>query len=454
MRVRVLGLACTVVLGLAACSSRSEPYKDRLVPKLPPPAERYATATRPPATPGERQLAMRGVGFDPALDCVAALLPQVSSGEFDAAQYRHALPLRCGSPLYPVRAQVVADDAALVEAVAAFERDVPSAAPLVLGTINWKPQMVVVFARRLIELDTVSRAGAPRITGRLLGKATKGKALISTERGLVVKPFDIVDGRFTIKTEAPRDATIELVYVAGQVSEPFARIELGSGSPLFGRDGRLMTRIGQARRTIGAAELQSRDRVGTCDSIPAQIDGVDVTDRARCFDVPLLDLDEVADEVMYRPMLQDVLLTPEASLIEIGASHEGTPAIKVRVLMRFETLAPEAARARVLDKLHQRWPQLAERKAEGLAAVLDTWSRDPDVFGSSAKYKPALDRVAGKWTKTTTYYDALTTARDLDAALALVQPEDTPTAVDVAVAQVRGKDGAMLHAIAVVLELP
>ena len=89
-----------------------------------------------------------------------------------------------------------------------------------------------------------------------------------------------------------------------------------------------------------------------------------------------------------------------------------------------------------------------------LGSVVETWSHDPDVFGSSAKYKPALDQVAAKWTKTKTYYDALTSSRDLDTALALVQPDVTPTAIDAAVVQVRGKDGAMLHAIAVVLELP
>ena len=441
-----------LVIAVVACGPRAP--RPTPQPPEPPPAERYTTGSRAATSEVERTLAARTILLDPALDCVARAVAMKAPAAPNPAQYRNALPVRCGSPFYVVRARLVADDAALLAAVDAFEREVPSTAQLVLGIAMVGSQRAVVMARRLVELEPVSRSSAPVIAGHLLRGPTAGRMLISTAAGLVTKPFEIHEGRFSVETGAPRDATIELAFLAGQTSEPFARIEIGAGSSLFRRDGSLMTRIGEARTAIGAAPLQRRDAVGTCDRIPPQIDGIDVTDRARCFDLPLLDLDDVADEIAYRPLLQDVLLTPAASLIEIGASHQGTPAIQVRVLMRFETLTPEAARARVLDKLHQRWPQLAERRADGLATIIDTWTHDPDVFGSTAKYKPALDRIAGKWTTTQTYYDALTTARDLDAALALVQPEDTPTAVDAAVAQVRGKDGAMLHAIAIVLELP
>jgi hypothetical protein len=372
----------------------------------------------------------------------------------DPARYRNALPVRCGSPLYVVRAQLVADDAALVAAADAFEREVPSSATLVLGVAAAGRRRAVVFARRLVDLDRVARAGAAKLSGHLLAKAKTGRMLISTARGLTSKPFEISDGRFELETGGPRDATIELVYTVGQVGKPFARVELGGGSPLFRRDGSVMTRINEARRVVGARPLVRRDQVGGCDFVPPQIDGIDVTDRARCFHVPVLELDDLADEIAYRPLVQDVLLTRAASLVEIAAAAHPEPAIDMRVLMQFEAMAPEAARQRVLELLRARWPQLVERKADGLPAVVEAWSRDPDVFASSAKYKPALDQVAATWTKTKTYYDALTTARDLETALALVKPDVTPTAADAAVVQVRGKGGAMLHAIAVVLELP
>jgi hypothetical protein len=117
-------------------------------------------------------------------------------------------------------------------------------------------------------------------------------------------------------------------------------------------------------------------------------------------------------------------------------------------------MPPDAARARVIELLRQRWPDLAERKLAGIRPIVEAWSRDADPFATTAKYKPALDELAANWSTRPHYYAALTTARDLDSALALVQPDDTPSGVDAAVVQVRGKDGAMLHLIAVVLELP
>ena len=147
-------------------------------------------------------------------------------------------------------------------------------------------------------------------------------------------------------------------------------------------------------------------------------------------------------------------MRPAASMIEISASPKPKQAIQVRLLTRFEVMPSDAARARVIELLRQRWPDLPERKLTGIQAIVDTWSRDPDPFATTAKYKPPLDDRAAKWSTRPHYYAALTTARDLDSALALVQPDDAPSAVDAAVVQVRGKDGAMLHLIAVALELP
>lgn len=450
--MRVALLACV----LAACGPRAPATPQPSAPKEPPPAERYTTETRAPSTPGEQQLAERGVLFDPALDCVARAIALRAPQLPNPADYRNRLPLRCGSPLYPVRAELVADDAALLAATERYERDQASTAPLVLGTAKASAGSVVVFARRIAELEPISRAGAATIAGRThVPVDIKGKALISTARAFTVVPFEIAGGGFTVETGGPRDATIELVYVDGLANQPFARLELGGGSPLFRRDGSLINRINEARRVVGASPLSRREPVGTCDEkVPPQIDGIDVSDHARCLEAPLDDVDDLADEIAYRPLMQDVLLTPAASMIEIGASPPPAHMINVRVLKRFEAMTPDAARTRVLELLHARWPDLVERKAKGIEAVVDTWSHDPDVYNATKKYKPALDKIASAWTTTKLYYDGLTTGRDLESALALIKPEAEPIAADAAVLQVRGKDGAMLHAIAIVLELP
>ena len=446
---RVLVLAAlTSVIG---CGSHNGP-RPTLSPAEQPPAETYTTETRPPDGYGESELAERGMVFDPALDCVAEAIARRAPAAPDPIEYANALPLRCGSPLYVIHAELVASENAMVDSLA--QLDATHAAMAAVGTAIVGSHRAIVVAYRLVELEPITRAGAAKIRGKLRVPADKGKLLISTAKGLTVQPFDIKDGKFEVATGAPHDATLELTYTSGQVSEPFARVELGGGSPLFRRDGSLLTRINEARRVVGATPLTKRDALGTCDSVAPQVDGIDVTDRARCFDMPLIDVDQLADEIAYRPLFQDVLLTRAASLIEIAASPQPPPAVKVRVLMRFETLAPDAARARVLELLRERWPQLAERKADGLADVAATWAKDPDVFGSSATYKPALDQVAAKWTTTKTYYDGLAAARDLETGVGLLKPEQTPVAADAAVVQVRGKDGAMLNAIAVVLELP
>jgi hypothetical protein len=443
-----------IVLAISACGSRSTTPADPHEPRDPPPAERFTTTLRTAKPGAEQTLAARGIGFDPALDCVARAIAARAPAEPSAAQYRHAMPVRCGSPLYVVRALLIADDAALIAAVDTFEREVPSPAPLVLGVAEVRGRRAVAIARRLVELEPVARAGATRIAGKLLLAATSGQLLIATRRGVSVKPFEIRGGRFNVETGGERDATLELVFWAGSARGPFARLRIGEGITAFHGDGSLLNRINEARRSIGVQPLQRREQVGTCDHIPAQVDGIDVSDRAQCFDVPLLDLDDLAHEITYRPLLQDILLRPAASMIEIGAKHEPQRAIEVRVLIRFETMTPEVGRARVIELLQQRWPDLLERKLAGLQAVADTWSRDSDVFGSGAKYKPAADQLAARWTTRKHYYVALTTSRDLDTALGLVQPDDSPSAVDAAVVQVRGKDGAMLHVIAVALELP
>jgi hypothetical protein len=441
-------IIAAIAIGCGARTSTPTP------PRESPPAEQFTTTLRAAKPGAEQTLAARGVTFDPALDCVARELAARAPAEPNPARYRHALPVRCGSPLYVVRAVLVADDAALVAAVDAFDREAPSPSPLVLGVAEAHGYRAVAIARRLLELEPVSRAGAARLAGKLLLAATRGELLISTARGVTITPFEIRDGRFSVETGSPRDATLELVFWAGTARGPFGRIQLGDGSSLFRGDASLITRINETRRATGLQPLQRRDAVGTCDHIPAQIDSIDVSDRAQCFDIPLLDLDDLAEEITYRPLLQENLLRPAASLIEIGASRAPKQSIQVRLLIRFEAMPPEAARARVIELLHQRWPDVAERKLAAIQPIVESWSRDPDPFASSAKYKPRLDEFASRWSTKRHYYSALTTSRDLDTALGLVQPDDAPSAIDAAVVQVRGKDGAMLHLIAVVLELP
>jgi hypothetical protein len=437
---------------LVACGARSATPPKR----EPPPAERYTTTLRAAKPGAEQTLAARGIGFDPALDCVARAIAERAPAEPNPAQYRHALPVRCGSPLYVVRALLVADDRALVAALDAFDREVPSPSPLVLGIAEVRGRRAVAIARRVVELEPVSRASAPRITGKLLVSAKTGQLITSTTQGVVVTPFEIAaDGRFSVETGAPRDATLELVFWAGRSRGPFGRLQIGNGSSLFQGDASLITRINEARRSVGAQPLQRRDALGTCDgNIPAQIDGIEVSDRAQCFDVPLLDLDDLADEIAYRALLQENLMRPAASMIEIGASPPPNRAIQVRLLTRFEAMAPDVARLRVIELLRQRWPDLPDRRLAGMQAIVEQWSHDSDPFTTTAQYKPAVDALAARWSTQKHYYVALTTARDFDTAVSLVQPDDTPTAVDVSVVQVRGKAGAMLHLIAVALELP
>lgn len=446
MRV-ALALAVTVV---AACGARAT-APATIAPQVEPLAERYETRLRPPASPAEEAVVPSSVVFDPALDCVARALAARAPAPPDPLRYRHVLSMRCGSPHYVLRALYVKDDTAFGAAIDALASEFPSHAAIVAGVAPAGPQRMLVLARRVIEIEPVSRAGAAVIRGKLLVPATEGKLYVSSASGVKVTPFSFGnDGSFSVKTSAPAAADIELTMVRGTSTEPVGRIELGGGSPLFRLDGSLMTRINGARRTVGAAPLERHDTPGTCGSIPPKIDGVDVTDKARCFRIPMMDFAGLPDELVHRPQLQDVLLTRGAAFIELGETPPGW--VSVRILHRFEP----ATRERVFELLRTRWPQLVDRKVTGtgLTDVLEQWHRDPDPYNATAAYKPALDKVATAWTTTKTYYSGLTTARDIEKALELISPDTVPNAADVAVTAVRGKDGAMIHLVVVVLELP
>lgn len=440
-----------VLAVLAACGARSSaPAKSVVGEPGETLAETYETRLRPAVSPAEQAVVASGVVFDPALDCVARALAARAPAVLDPLRYRHVLSMRCGSPHYVLRALYIANDAAFGAAIDALAAEFPSHAAIVAGVAPAGTQRVLVLARRVIELEPVSRDGAAVIRGRLLVAATEGKLYVSSASGVAITPFTFGDdGRFAVRTSAPASADLELTMVRGTSTEPIARLELGTGSPLFRLDGSLMTRINGARRTVGAAPLERHDTPGTCTTIPAQLAGVDITDKARCFRIPMMDFAGLPDELAHRPQLQDILLTRGASFIELGETPPGW--VSVRMLHRFEP----ATRDRVFELLRARWPQLQDRKVAGtgLADVLEQWRRDPDPYNTTGTYKPALDKVAATWTTTRTYYSGLTTARDVEKAMDLITPDSTPSAADVAVTQVRGKDGAMLQLVAVVLEL-
>ena len=161
----------------------------------------------------------------------------------------------------------------------------------------------------------------------------------------------------------------------------------------------------------------------------------------------------LAREVAYRPMLLHRLLEPAVTTLELS---EEKGAVSARALRRFEVLAPDAGRRRVIAALRERWPDLREQLAprDALAEILAEWAPSAEPGPSAVAFKPRLDRIAGAWTRTKRFYTALVTGRDVEAALAMIQPESPPRAVDAALVQVRGPDGAMWHLIAVTLEMP
>lgn len=448
---RALALALLAALGCGTHTDRSAPA----VPGLRS-APDYATATRPARGPLEQALAAAPtISFDPALDCVAAGL---TGATLDPRRYRHELPLACGSPLLVVDARVVTPatvDAALAE----LSRRLPGPDPIALGTAAHADGAIVVAARRTVAL-TLPRAGATRIAGELLVAADALRLYQATAAGVEVRDVPVRDRRFSLDIDpgAGGAADLELAIVVGPSSGPVARLRLGAGAGLVDATASApLPAVNDARRRLGRPPLAPAGEPGDCDDIPPAVGGVDITDRAHCVELWSIESADLAAELGHRPLALHALLEPEVALVQyaeraLGPTERG---VAIRALRRFAVMTPAEGRERALALLRRRWPDLPARQvASGeLAAILADVPAQADD-GALATLKPRVDRVAAGWTTTRHYYSGLTTARDLEAALGNIQPAVTPLAIDLALVQKRGPDGAMRHVVAFVLELP
>ena len=156
----------------------------------------------------------------------------------------------------------------------------------------------------------------------------------------------------------------------------------------------------------------------------------------------------------YRPLYLQPLLEPEAAIVQIAAAEIGPrkSGTVMRVLRRFEPLDATQGRLRAIALLQQRWPGLEVRDAgPDLAAIAADFAAAPQTMDV---LKPRVDQVAGRWTRTGVYYSGLGMGRELGAALRIIDPAATPTAVDLVHVQAPAIDGSPHHLVVFVLELP
>lgn len=426
------------LLALVACGGAQHPHAQRVVPVAP-----VATATREAKGP---ETALSGFTFDPALDCVAQKL----GGTIDPARYRNVLPIECGSPLHVVEARLTTA-AELQATVADMAKRFIEPVPLALGTAQSGDKITVVIASRGVDLERF-KPGDPTIRGTLLINVKTLKALVSTAHGVAIQDVARDGASFSIPAPAG-DADIEFAIVSGTETGPLALVRVGKGSPLFAGPGDLLTRTNATRAALHLPTVQGATTVGDCKAIPAKVGDIDVTDRASCYRIVKLGPEYLADEVAYGPVMQAKLLLPDIALLEIG-QIDGEAAY--RVLRRFEVLTPEQGRARVLARLRERWPTLAERATPrgALAGIMDAWAASGQPDETTTQFHPQLMEVAKHWSRQPHFYAALSTSRDLDKTIDQVAPDDTPTEVDIAFEQVRDSRGQMRNLLVVVLSLP
>ncbi|WAS97429.1 hypothetical protein [Nannocystis punicea] len=444
------------LFALAACS-RATSVEPPPPSDSPPPPD-YAVAVRPAHGPLETaMLASRPFVFDPALDCVAAGLLDASP-RLDPRAHRHRLPIACGSPLLVVDARIVEPDG-VDAALAELTKLLPGDDPIALGTASLPAgALLLVAARRTVEL-ALPRAGATQLSGRLLVQADALRLYQATPAGVEVRDVPLQDGRFALALDPSATAAdLELALVVGRSTGPAARVRLGDGAGLVDVAApSLALAVAEARRRLGRPPLAQTGDPGDCAAIPPAVDGVDVTDRARCSALWSIAVEDAATELGYRPLELHALLEPDAAIVQVAAAPVGPreAGVALRVLRRFQALTPAAGRELVLALMRERWPALRERPAPAgeLAAILDALRTRPDD-AAMATLKPGVDRIAARWTTTRKFYSGLASSRDLAALLQLVRPAVAPLAVDLAFTQARGTDGAMRHFIAFVLELP
>lgn len=418
---------------------------------------RFETRMREAVTPLERRLVADGHALDPGLDCVAqAVLGGAKTRESGAARYRHELPLRCGSPLFVLAAREIGSDDDAIAAIAAIDRAAPSPLRFAVGIAEADGRRVIAFARNSLQLDEVARDGG-RMTIRGQGHvdAERALAVVATESRVTHHPFSLQDGAFSVTFDAPPHALVELVVEVAGHRGPFGRVQLGDGVRQMRARGTERERLAAIRHAARVPELALVDQgATTCNPIAPVIGGIEVTDLARCIELPLIERADLASELAWRAEHRATLIDPRVAVLEVGARARG--GLRVRLLRSFEVLSPADGSARVLAMLRERWPRIAVRPvaAGQLAALVSDWARERDPFTAAAAHKPALDQLAARWTTTKTFYTVLTAGRELSVALDLVRPDVTPTSVDVAFLQAQRPTGELVHLVAIVLELP
>ena len=418
-----------LLLLVVACGSAKP-----VPPVAKPPPVVFASDVRPaPGLPD-------GIAEDRGLDCVA----QRSFPTPDPARYRDELALACGSPLYPVDARTVAP-ADLAAAISDMARRFHDPVPIVVGMHAEGGRVTVVIAARGIALEPF-QLGDREIRGKLLLKVHALQAYVSAADGVHVSDLAVTDGAFAVPAP-PGDADVAIAIFDGKDTGPLGRVRVGAGSPLFAAPGALLARTNAARSHLGLPTLAHVPLVGDCSALPAQVGGVDVTDKASCYTVPSIDPALLATEAMYSPLMQAKLVMPDAAFVQLGRIGDEAA---LRILRRFETLTPAQGRARVLAAVRARWPNVQERAAP-LQPVLEQWAATPEPDKSHDEFTNAILHVATAWTRTGHYTYALVTARDLDVGIAAIPMDEEAVFVDVAYTQLRDARGEMRHLIAVVI---
>ncbi|HTL37433.1 MAG TPA: hypothetical protein VL326_30070 [Kofleriaceae bacterium] len=413
------------------------------------------TATAVPAGPVQTltrqargpETELSGFVFDPALDCVAEKL----DGTPDPARYRNELPIECGSPLFVVDARLTAPDR-LAATVDDMTRRFEHRVPIAIGTATHDDELMVVAAARSVELEPF-HPGDREISGTLNIRVAKLRAVVSRSTGVTYQDVERHENAFHLATPEG-DADVELVLIVEKETGPLARVRVGKGSPLFATSGSLVERTQAARKKLGLSPLGVA-KIGPdgCRGVPAKVAGVEVNDHSTCYSIPLLEERFLGDEVAYTPLMQENLLQPAVSVLEIGAiSHE----VGFRVLRKFESFTDEEGRARVLTRLREQWPELAEQPepAGKLQAILDAWKASGQPDETADQFKPAMMEVAASWSTQPHYLVMLSTARELDGAIERIVSDVAPKAVAIAYTQARDKRGQMRHLIAVMFAMP
>jgi len=428
----VSSLATKLLVLVAACGG-SRPA----VPAVPAaPAAPVVFASEVQPAPGLPD----GIEEDRALDCVARRSFPVP----DPARYRDELALACGSPLYPVDARTVAPGD-VAAAVTDMAKRFTERVPIVVGMHAEGGRVTVVIAARGIAFEPF-RPGDREIRGKLLLKVHALQAYVSRADGVHSSDVKLSDGAFAIAAP-PDDADVVIAIFDGKDTGPLGRVRIGAGSPLFAAPGALLAKTNAARSHLGLPTLAHVPLVGDCSAIPAQVGGVDVTDKASCYTVPSLDPALLATETMYSPLMQARLTMPDAAFVQIGRIGDEAA---LRILRRFEVLTPAQGRARVLAAVRARWPNVQERAAP-LQPVLDQWAGTPEPDKSHDDFNDAVLRIATAWTQTGHYSYAIVTSRDLDVGIGLIPMDEEAVAVDVAYTQVRDARGEMRHLIIAVI---